>query len=135
MSTFIKGATLFVLGIALMFGLFSLGMLAFNQYFVAVLLACGLIYFAILFLLEKPILKLFRISLKTLMVSTMAAPLLAAVAGLGLVKLISATGGFSAGSFADLAWVIVLMVILVISAVALILRGILAALQGKRRNP
>lgn len=135
MSTFIKGATLFVLGIALIFGLFSLGMMAFNQYFVAVLLACGLIYFAILFLLEKPILKLFGISLKAMVVSTMASPLLAAVAGLGLVKLISATGGFSAGSFADLAWVIVLMVILVISAVALILRGILAALQGKRRNP
>lgn len=133
MSTFIKSAVLFVLGIGLMFGLFALGMLFFNQYYVGVLLACGLLYFAILYLLEKGILKLFRISLRTLMLAAMAAPVLAAALGLALVKIISATGGFAPGSFADLAWVIVLMVILVIPAVALLLRGLLAAVQNKKQ--
>lgn len=133
MSTFIKSAVLFVLGIALTFGLFALGMVFFNQYYVGVLLACGLLYFAILFLLEKGILKLFRISVKTLMLSTMAAPVVAAGLGLILVKVIASTGGFAAGSFADLAWVIVLMVILVVPAVALLLRGLLAAVQNKKQ--
>lgn len=132
-STFIKSAILFVLGIGLMFGLFAMGMLFFNQYFVGVLLACGLLYFALLYLLEKGLLKLFRINLKTLMLSTMAAPVVAAALGLILVRILSATGGFAAGSFADLAWVIVLMVILVIPAVALLLRGLLAAVQSKKQ--
>jgi hypothetical protein len=132
-STFIKSATLFVLGIGLSFGLFAVGMMFFNQYYAGVLIGCGLVYFAILYLLEKGLLKLFRIDLKTLMLSTMAAPILAAALGLALVKLISALGGFSAGSFADLAWVIVLMVILVVPAVALLLRGLLAAVQNKKQ--
>ena len=133
MSTFIKSAILFVLGVGLSFSLFALGMIFFNQYYAGVLLVCGLLYFGILFLLEKPLLKLFRISLRTLMLSTMAAPVLAAGLGLILVKIISSQGGFAPGSFADLAWAATLLILLVIPAVALFLRGLLAAVQNKRQ--
>lgn len=134
MSKFIKGSILFVIGMAIMFGLFALGMALFNEYFLAVLMASGLVYFALFYMLENFIEAFFKLTVKEYVIATMATPLLCSVAGLIIVKIISSLGGFSAGSFADLAWVIVLTVVLVISAVALAVRSILYVALRKRNK-
>ena len=133
MSKFIKGAILFVIGLAIMFGLFALGMALFNEYFLAVLMACGLVYFALFYMLESFIEAFFKLTVKEYVIATMVMPMLSAVAGLIVVKIMSSLGGFAAGSFADLAWVIVLTVVLVISAVALAVRSLLYVAL-RRRN-
>lgn len=134
MSKFIKGFFLFVMGMAIMFGLFALGMSVLNEYFLAVLMACGLIYFAFFYMLESFIEAFFKLTVKEYVIATMVMPLLCAVAGLVLVKVMSSMGAFSSGSFADLAWVIVLTVVLVISAVALAVRSLLYVALRKRNK-
>jgi hypothetical protein len=134
MSKFIKGFFLFVMGMAIMFGLFALGMSVLNEYFLAVLMACGLIYFAFFYMLESFIEAFFKLTVKEYVIATMVMPLLCAVAGLVLVKVMSSMGAFSNGSFADLAWVIILTVILVISAVALATRSLLYVALRKRNK-
>jgi hypothetical protein len=134
MSKFIKGFFLFVIGMAIMFGLFALGMSVLNEYFLAVLMACGLIYFAFFYMLESFIEAFFKLSVKEYVIATMVMPLLCSVAGLVLVKVMSSMGAFSSGSFADLAWVIVLTVVLVISAVALAVRSLLYVALRKRNK-
>lgn len=134
MSKFIKGSILFVIGMAIMFGLFALGMALFNEYFMAVLVACGLIYFALFYMLESFIEAFFKLSVKEYVIATMVTPLLFSIIGLIIVKIMSSLGSFSAGSFADLAWVLVLTVVLVISAVALAIRSILyVALRNRNK--
>jgi hypothetical protein len=134
MSKFIKGFFLFVMGMAIMFGLFAVGMTLFNEYFLAVLMACGLIYFALFYMLESFIEAFFKLTVKEYVIATMVTPLLCSVAGLILVKIMSSLGAFSNGSFADLAWVIVLTVVLVISAVALLIRSLLYVVLRKRNQ-
>lgn len=134
MSKFIRGFFLFVICMAVIYGLFAVGMAFFNQYYLAVLMACGLVYFALLFLLENIVQTLMKLSLKEYLISTMVGPMLFGGLGLIIVKVVSSLGGFSAGSFADLAWVIVLTVVLVVSAVALAIRGLLLFLQRKQKN-
>jgi hypothetical protein len=134
MSKFIKGFMLFVIGMALMFGLFALGMSLFNQYFTAVLMACGLVYFALFYMLESFIEAFFKLTVKEYVIATMVMPMIVSAIGLIIVKIISSTGGFSSGSFADLAWVIVLTVVLVISAVALAVRTLLYVVLRKRNK-
>lgn len=134
MSKFIKGAILFVIGMAIMFGLFAVGMALFNQYFLAVLMACGLVYFALFYMLESFIEAFFRLTVKEYVIATMVTPLICSIAGLILVKVMSSLGAFSNGSFADLAWVIVLTVVLVISAVALAVRTLLYVALRKRNK-
>ncbi len=133
MSKFIKGFFLFVIGMAIMFGLFALGMAVLNEYFLAVLMACGLVYFALFYLLESFIEAYFKLTVKEYVIATMVTPLLCSVVGLILVKVMSSMGAFSSGSFADLAWVIVLTVVLIISAVALAVRSLLYVAL-RRRN-
>ena len=134
MSKFIKGSILFVIGLAIMFGLFALGMALFNEYFLAVLMACGLAYFALFYMLESFIEAFFKLTVKEYVIATMVTPLLFSVVGLIIVKIISSLGGFTSGSFADLAWVIVLTVVLIISAVALAVRSILyVALRNRNK--
>jgi len=134
MSKFIKGCFLFVISMAIIYGIFAVGMAFFNQYYVAILMACGLVYFALLYVLESIALALFKISLKEYLLSTMIGPMLFGGIGLVIVKIVSSLGGFSAGSFADLAWYIVLTVVLVVSAIALAIRGMLLFLQRRRKN-
>lgn len=134
MSKFIKGFFLFVIGIAIMFGLFALGMAILNEYFLAVLMACGLLYFALFYILESFIEAFFKLTVKEYVIATMVTPLICSVAGLIVVKIMSSLGAFAAGSFADLAWVIVLTVILVISAVALAIRSLLYVALRKRNK-
>lgn len=134
MSKFIKGFFLFVIGIAIMFGLFALGMAILNEYFLAVLMACGLLYFALFYILESFIEAFFKLTVKEYVIATMVTPLICSVAGLIVVKIMGSLGAFAAGSFADLAWVIVLTVILVISAVALAVRSLLYVALRKRNK-
>ena len=135
MSKFIKSAILFVLGIGLMFGLFALGMALFNEYFLAVLAACGLVYFALFYMLESFIEAFFKLTVKEYVIATMVMPLVFSILGLILVKVMSSLGAFTNGSFADLAWVVVLTVVLVISAVALAVRSLLyVALRKKNKS-
>ncbi len=134
MSKFIKGFFLFVIGIAIMFGLFALGMTLFNEYFLAVLMACGLAYFAFFYILESFIEAFFKLTVKEYVIATMVMPLLFSVVGLLIVKVMSSMGAFSNGSFADLAWVIILTVVLVISAVALAVRSLLYVALRKRNK-
>jgi hypothetical protein len=134
MSKFIKGFFLFVIGIAIMFGLFALGMALFSEYFLAVLMACGLAYFAFFYILESFIEAFFKLTVKEYVIATMVMPLLCSAVGLLIVKVMSSMGAFSNGSFADLAWVIVLTVVLVISAVALAVRSLLYVALRKRNN-
>jgi len=135
MSKFIRGSILFVIGMAIMFGLFALGMALFNEYFMAVLAACGLVYFALFFMLESFIEAFFKLTVKEYVIATMVMPLLFSILGLILVKIMSSLGAFTNGSFADLAWVVVLTVVLVISAVALAVRSLLyVALRKKNKS-
>ena len=134
MSKFIKGFFLFVVGMAIMFGLFALGMTLFNEYFLAVLMACGLAYFALFYILESFIEAFFKLTVKEYVIPTMVMPLLLSIIGLIIVKVMSSMGAFSNGSFADLAWVIVLTVVLVISAVALAVRSLLYVALRKRNK-
>jgi hypothetical protein len=134
MSKFIKGFFLFVLGMAIMFGLFALGMALFNEYFLAVLMACGLAYFALFYILESFIEAFFKLTVKEYVIATMVTPLLCSVVGLILMKIMSSMGAFTGGSFADLAWIIVLTVVLVISAVALTVRSLLYVALRKRNK-
>jgi len=134
MSKFIKGFFLFVIGIAIMFGLFALGMALLSEYYLAVLMACGLIYFALFYILESFIEAFFKLTVKEYVIATMVTPLLCSIAGLVLVKIMSSLGAFSSGSFADLAWVIVLTVVLVISGVALAVRSLLYVALRKRNK-
>lgn len=132
MSKFIKGSILFLIGMALIFGLFAVGMALFNEYFMAVLVACGLVYFVVFYMLESFIEAFFKLTVKEYVIATMVVPILFSIIGLILVKVMSSLGGFSNGSFADLAWVIILTVVLVISAVALAVRGLLYLALRKR---
>lgn len=134
MSKFIKGCILFVIGMAIMFGLFALGMALFNQYFLAVLTACGLVYFALFYMLESFIEAFFKLTVKEYVIATMAMPLIFSLVGLVIVKIMSSLGSFANGSFADLAWVVVLTVVLVISAVALAVRSLLYVALRKRNK-
>jgi hypothetical protein len=117
-----------------MFGLFALGMALFSEYFLAVLMACGLAYFAFFYILESFIEAFFKLTVKEYVIATMVMPLLCSAVGLLIVKVMSSMGAFSNGSFADLAWVIVLTVVLVISAVALAVRSLLYVALRKRNN-
>jgi uncharacterized protein YacL len=134
MSKFIKGAILFVIGMAIMFGLFALGITLFNQYFLAVLVAAGLVYFALFYMLESFIDAFFKLTVKEYVIATMVMPLIFSVVGLVIVKIMSSMGSFSNGSFADLAWVVVLTVVLVISAVALAVRSLIYVALRKRNK-
>lgn len=134
MSKFVKGFSLFVIGMAIMFGLFALGMALFNQYFMAVLMACGLVYFALFYMLESFIEAFFKLTVKEYVMATMLIPMIVSAIGLIIVKIVSSTGGFPAGSFADLAWVMLLTVVLVISAVALAVRILLYVVLLKRKK-
>lgn len=134
MSKFIRGSILFVIGMAIMFGLFALGMALFNEYFLAVLAACGLVYFALFYMLESFIEAFFKLTVKEYVIATMVMPLIFSILGLIIVKIMSSMGAFASGSFADLAWVIVLMVVLVISAVALAVRSLLYAVLRKKNQ-
>jgi len=134
MNKFIKGFSLFVIGMAIMFGLFALGMSLFNQYFMAVLMACGLVYFALFYMLESFIEAFFKLTVKEYVIATMVTPMIVSGIGLIIVKIISSMGGFPAGSFADLAWNLVLTVVIVISAVALVVRTLLYLVLRKRNK-
>jgi len=134
MSKFIKGAILFVIGMAIMFGLFALGMTLFNDYFMAVLVACGLVYFALFYMLESFIDAFFKLTVKEYVIATMVMPLLLSIVGIIIVKIMSSMGAFANGSFADLAWVVILTVVLVISAVALAVRSLLFVALRKRNK-
>ena len=134
MSKFIRGSILFVIGMAIMFGLFALGMALFNEYFMAVLAACGLVYFALFYMLEGFIEAFFKLTVKEYVIATMVMPLVFSILGLILVKVMSGLGAFTNGSFADLAWVVVLMVVLVISAVALLVRSLLYVVLRKKNK-
>lgn len=134
MRKFIRGSILFVIGMAIMFGLFALGMTLFNEYFMAVLVACGLVYFGVFYMLESFIEAFFKLTVKEYVIATMVMPLIFSILGLILVKVMSSLGSFASGSFADLAWIIVLMVILVISAVALAVRSLLYVVLRKKKN-
>jgi len=134
MSKFIKGFFLFVIGMAIMFGLFAIGVTLFNEYFLAVLMACGLAYFALFYILESFIEAFFKLTVKEYVIATMVLPLLFSMVGLIIVKIMSSMGAFSNGSFADLAWVIILTVVLVISAVALAVRSLLYVALRKRNK-
>ena len=134
MSKFIKGAILFVIGMAIMFGLFALGITLFNEYFLAVLVAAGLVYFALFYMLESFIDAFFKLTVKEYVIATMVMPLVFSVVGLVIVKIMSSMGAFSNGSFADLAWVVVLTVVVVISAVALAVRSLIYVALRKRNK-
>jgi hypothetical protein len=134
MSKFIRGAILFVVGMAIMFGLFAIGITLFNEYFLAVLMACGLVYFGLFYLLENFIEAFLKLTVKEYVIATMVTPLICSIAGLLLMKVMSSLGAFTNGSFADLAWVIILMVVLIISAVALATRSLLYIALRKRNK-
>ena len=134
MSKFIKGAILFVIGMAIMFGLFALGITLFNEYFLAVRVAAGLVYFALFYMLESYIDAFFKLTVKEYVIATMVMPLVFSVVGLVIVKIMSSMGAFSNGSFADLAWVVVLTVVVVISAVALAVRSLIYVALRKRNK-
>ncbi len=136
MSKPIKFFALFVMAIAIMFGLFAIGNTLFGQYYLAILIASGLLYFVLLYVIENMALSLLHISLRSYLGATMVVPMLLSAIGLILVELISGGGSFSADSFADadLAWVLMLSVILVISGVALAVRAILQITLKKKKQ-
>jgi hypothetical protein len=134
MSKPIKVFALFVVGIAIMFGLFAIGHTLFGQYYLAILIASGLLYFVLLYVIENIALTLLHISLRNYIGATMVAPMLLSAIGLILVELISGGGSFSASSFADLAWALMLSVTLVISGVALAVRVILQITLKKKKQ-
>lgn len=134
MSKPIKFFALFVIGIAIMFGLFAIGNTLFGQYYLAILAASGLLYFVLLYIIENMVLSLLHISLRGYLGATMIVPMLLSAIGLIIVKIVSSGGGLSSGSFADLAWVLMLSVILVISGVALAVRAILQITLKKKKQ-